>query len=70
MATKDSLFNDVIRSCCSFAFSLLLPVFTVIFCSNFSIALTKLDVLDDLKEIKIGVAYKQGGEYLPAFPGM
>ena len=37
---------------------------------NFSIALTKLDVLDDLKEIKIGVAYKYNGENLPAFPGM
>ena len=35
----------------------------------FSIALTKLDVLDDLKEIKIGVAYKHNGECLPAFPG-
>lgn len=33
-----------------------------------SIALTKLDVLDDLKDIKICVAYKHNGEYLPAFP--
>eukprot|EP00794_Sanderia_malayensis_P020014 gene20014-21975_t len=33
-----------------------------------SIALTKLDVLDDLDELKIGVAYKRNGECLPSFP--
>ena len=35
-----------------------------------SIAVTKLDVLDDLNEIKIGIAYKYRGERLPSFPGM
>ncbi len=35
----------------------------------FSIALTKLDVLDDLEELKIGVAYIRNGERLPSFPG-
>lgn len=34
-----------------------------------SINLTKLDVLDQLKEIKIGVAYKLDGKPLEAFPG-
>eukprot|EP00795_Rhopilema_esculentum_P003104 gene3104-1397_t len=33
-----------------------------------SIALTKLDVLDDISEIKIGVNYLYKGERLPAFP--
>lgn len=33
------------------------------------IALTKLDILDTLKEIKVGVAYKVDGETLPSFPG-
>eukprot|EP00112_Aurelia_sp_Birch-Aquarium-sp1_P011469 Seg2411.2 transcript_id=Seg2411.2/GoldUCD/mRNA.D3Y31 product="Adenylosuccinate synthetase" protein_id=Seg2411.2/GoldUCD/D3Y31 len=33
-----------------------------------SIALTKLDVLDDLDEIKIGIAYKYRGGRLPSFP--
>lgn len=32
--------------------------------------LTKLDVLDDLAEIKIGVKYLVDGEELPGFPGM
>jgi adenylosuccinate synthase len=30
-----------------------------------SINITKLDVLDDLDEVKIGVAYKINGETLP-----
>ena len=37
-----------------------------VFCS---IALTKLDVLDDLDEIKICVAYVHNGEALSSFPG-
>ncbi|MBI3252974.1 MAG: adenylosuccinate synthase [Candidatus Omnitrophica bacterium] len=32
------------------------------------IAVTKLDVLDDLKEIKIGVGYRYGGKWLRHFP--
>ncbi|KAG8237040.1 hypothetical protein J437_LFUL017381 [Ladona fulva] len=32
------------------------------------IALTKLDILDTLKEIKIGVAYKENGKILKDFP--
>uniref|UniRef100_A0A3P9ISZ9 Adenylosuccinate synthetase n=1 Tax=Oryzias latipes TaxID=8090 RepID=A0A3P9ISZ9_ORYLA len=34
-----------------------------------AIALTKLDILDTLPEIKVGVAYKVDGEPLPSFPG-
>lgn len=33
------------------------------------IALTKLDILDTLPEIKVGVAYKVDGQSLPSFPG-
>uniref|UniRef100_A0A668AN73 Adenylosuccinate synthetase n=1 Tax=Myripristis murdjan TaxID=586833 RepID=A0A668AN73_9TELE len=33
-----------------------------------AIALTKLDILDTLPEIKVGVAYKVDGEPLPSFP--
>jgi adenylosuccinate synthase len=33
-----------------------------------SLNLTKLDVLDDLDEIKIGVAYKHNGSLLESFP--
>lgn len=33
------------------------------------IALTKLDILDTLPEIKVGVAYKIDGEPIPSFPG-
>lgn len=33
-----------------------------------AIALTKLDILDTLKEIKVGVAYKVDGQPLPSFP--
>ena len=35
-----------------------------------SINVTKLDVLDQLDEIKIGVAYKHKGALLESFPGM
>lgn len=35
----------------------------------YSLALTKLDILDVLDEIKIGVAYKLGGKRIPYFPG-
>lgn len=31
--------------------------------------LTKLDILDDLKEIKVAVKYVVGEEELPGFPG-
>lgn len=34
-----------------------------------SIALTKLDILDTLPEIKIGIAYTVDGKALPSFPG-
>jgi adenylosuccinate synthase len=34
-----------------------------------SVNLTKLDVLDQLPEIKIGVAYKLNGKVLEGFPG-
>lgn len=34
-----------------------------------SLNLTKLDVLDDLAEIKIAVKYMVDGEELPGFPG-
>lgn len=37
-----------------------------LFCS---IALTKLDILDVLDEIKVGVAYKLNGKRIPHFPG-
>uniref|UniRef100_A0A8C9ZXF8 Adenylosuccinate synthetase n=1 Tax=Sander lucioperca TaxID=283035 RepID=A0A8C9ZXF8_SANLU len=33
-----------------------------------AIALTKLDILDTLPEIKVGVAYKVDGQSLPSFP--
>ncbi|XP_032388604.1 adenylosuccinate synthase, like isoform X2 [Etheostoma spectabile] len=33
-----------------------------------AIALTKLDILDTLPEIKVGVAYKVDGKSLPSFP--
>lgn len=35
-----------------------------------SLNLTKLDVLDDLPEIKVAVKYIVGGKDLPYFPGM
>lgn len=34
-----------------------------------SIALTKLDILDVLDEIKVGVAYRLNGKRIPHFPG-
>ena len=34
-----------------------------------SLNLTKLDVLDDLEEIKVGVKYLVNGQELPGFPG-
>lgn len=34
-----------------------------------SLNLTKLDVLDDVEEIKIGVGYVVDGQPLPGFPG-
>ena len=34
-----------------------------------SICLTKLDILDRLSEIKIGIAYKHHGRTLASFPG-
>lgn len=34
-----------------------------------SLNLTKLDVLDDLEEIKVGVKYLVNEEELPGFPG-
>ncbi|XP_065153072.1 adenylosuccinate synthetase isozyme 2 [Paramisgurnus dabryanus] len=33
-----------------------------------ALALTKLDILDELHEIKVGVAYKVNGEAIPHFP--
>ena len=33
------------------------------------LAITKLDVLDQLAEIKIAVAYKYNGEILDSYPG-
>lgn len=33
------------------------------------LALTKLDILDTLGEIKVGVAYKLNGKRIPYFPG-
>lgn len=35
-----------------------------------SLNLTKLDVLDDLEEIKVGVKYLLNEEELPGFPGV
>ncbi|XP_073486424.1 adenylosuccinate synthetase isozyme 1 A-like [Aquarana catesbeiana] len=33
-----------------------------------ALALTKLDILDTLDEIKVGVAYKLNGKRIPYFP--
>lgn len=38
-------------------------------CTFRSLALTKLDILDVLPEIKVGVAYKVDGQTIPHFPG-
>lgn len=35
----------------------------------FSLALTKLDILDVLPEIKVGVSYSVDGKNIPNFPG-
>lgn len=37
-------------------------------CLFFSIALTKLDILDTLSEIRVGVAYTVDGKRLDSFP--
>lgn len=36
---------------------------------SFSLALTKLDILDVFSEIKVGVAYKVDNQTIPHFPG-
>ena len=38
-------------------------------CALGRLALTKLDILDTLGEIMVGVAYKLGGKRIPYFPG-
>lgn len=35
----------------------------------FSIALTKLDILDVFSEIKVGMSYKLDDQMIPHFPG-
>ena len=42
--------------------------FDAFFTYNYSIALTKLDILDVLPEIKVGVAYRLNGKELNHFP--
>ncbi len=44
-------------------------IFRMVALCLFSIALTKLDILDVLDEIKVGVAYKINGKRVPYFPG-
>lgn len=39
-------------------------------CSGYRLALTKLDILDVLSEIKVGISYKLNGKRIPYFPGM
>jgi adenylosuccinate synthase len=34
------------------------------------LAITKLDVLDQLPELKIAIAYKYNGQVLDSFPGI
>lgn len=46
-----------------------LILFHIFLCFLFSLALTKLDILDTLQEIKVGVEYKVDGEPIPHFPG-
>ena len=45
---------------------------TVFVCVRFvcRIAITKLDILDDLEEVKIGVSYLRNGQKLDYFPGI
>lgn len=38
-------------------------------CVPISLALTKLDILDVVSEIKVGVGYKVDNEFIPYFPG-
>uniref|UniRef100_A0A8C1MNG4 Adenylosuccinate synthetase n=1 Tax=Cyprinus carpio TaxID=7962 RepID=A0A8C1MNG4_CYPCA len=52
---------------CALCFSLCQYFLMVVLCL-FSIALTKLDILDVLDEIKVGVAYKINGKRVPYFP--
>lgn len=39
-------------------------------CFGYRLALTKLDILDVLSEIKVGISYKLNGKRIPYFPGM
>lgn len=48
---------------------LVLLKYTSIINGYTAICLTKLDILDTLKEIKVGIAYKQNGKQLDHFPG-
>ena len=41
-------------------------MYPYLFCS---LALTKLDILDVMDEIKVGVAYKVDNQSIPHFPG-
>lgn len=52
--------NNDTADAIQFSYDMLLPN---------SIALTKLDILDVLDEIKVGVAYKLNGKRIPHFPG-
>lgn len=48
----------------------LLPKCDECFQCFFSIAVTKLDILDSFENVKIGVGYKVDGKRLPLFPGI
>lgn len=37
---------------------------------GYRLALTKLDILDVLSEIKVGISYKLNGKRIPYFPGV
>lgn len=39
-------------------------------CSEYSVCLTKLDILDNFDEVKVGVAYKIDGNPVEGMPGM
>ena len=41
----------------------------MVFAITCSIALTKLDILDDFDEVKIGVSYRLNGQPISAIPG-
>lgn len=47
-----------------------LSTFFLLYYRSTSLAITKIDVLDDFDEIKVAVDYKIDGEVLPSFPGM